>query len=281
MNKSGLRSDYYPFKHLSNSIDSASNSKMSKIDFNLVMSGFILFLVLICYMLSSFFIVDLKSQIEKEMVNLIMSNSSLLTHNESALENCHTLLTNLTLKKFKNNLNNYENHKLYSEYVNTAGVSVSILFCLTLTLLIKYFQRLYSNLLKRTCIVLSVLFILIEFVSLLLNLSIYLKSFHMYSFVENTVIFNKCFYVEGFSDIHETIVYKIFINSFVPTARSVYLCATILILIHFLNLTILIYKIKLIIVINSQKISIRSSFFPSIITENEIPLTETNSIINR
>jgi hypothetical protein len=233
--------------------------KFSKLDFNFILSMAILVFLIIIFTLHNIFIVNLKSHIEKEMVNMIMSNQTLIDNKQ-----CKKLLTTFTLEKFKLNLENYESHKDYLYYTNTTCMGISFTLSVCLIFLIKFRKNAFNKFFKKAAISFAIIFAVIEYVSILFYLSIYLKSFHMYTFIENTLFYNKCFRVEGFEDLHETIVYKVFVNTFLPEAKFVYSCAAVLVMLHFGILIVVIYKIKLLIMINIEHLNCDSTFFSCI-----------------
>lgn len=245
-------------------ISSASNRGIAykKVDFNLILSGGVFLLVLLACLLNNYFIIDLKSTVEKETVAMILSNQTIINENKNStsLESCRKLITEVSLIKFKTNLDNYEKNKSCTIFISAADSIVSFLLFIALLILIKYDPTVpQENFLKKLSIGLAFLFTILEFISLIIYLSIYMKTYHMYKFIEKTIRL-KCFNVYMFKDINETIVYAKFINSFIPSVRFVYSCAVILIVIHFINLIILLYKIKLLIIINMSNRSLNDSF---------------------
>jgi len=230
--------------------------KFSKLDFFLILSVAILIFLVIVFNLHNIFIVNLKSHIEKEMVNMIMSNETLIDNKQ-----CKKLLTNFTLEKFKLNLENYEKHNEYLYYTNITSMAVCFILGVSITFLIKFRRNLFNKCLKKSAIFLAFSFTAIEYISILFYLSVYLKSFHMFTFIESTLVLNKCFKVDGFENLHETIVYKVFVYTFLPEVKFVYSCAAVLVMIHFGIMIVIIYEIKLLIMINVESLNCDSSFF--------------------
>ena len=203
---------------------------------------------------------------------MIMSNETLIDNKQ-----CKKLLTNFTLGKFKLNLENYETHKEYLYYTNITSMGVCFILGVSLIFLIKFRRNLFNKFFKKSAIFLAFILTAIEYISILFYLSVYLKSFHMFTFIESTLFLNKCFKVEGFEDLHETIVYKVFVYTFLPEVKFVYSCAAVLVMIHFGVLIVVIYKIKLLIMINVDSLNFDSSFFSCYDRTDCLEMVDINS----
>jgi hypothetical protein len=59
--------------------------------------------------------------------------------------------------------------------------------------------------------------------------------------------------------MNENVIYEVFISAFLPKLKFVYSSAIILLVLHFGNLIILLYKIKLLLILNLTNGSLNSS----------------------
>lgn len=227
-------------------------SRFRRGDFNLILSGIIFFIVLIGFLLNKTFIVNLKTHIEKEMVNLILTNSTIINTNINITSYiiCRKILTNSSILRFRTNVDKYEKNREYSEMIIISNIIIASLLLIVVIILTKYNTEHIDNFIKKASIILAVIFTLIEYICLILYVSIYLKTFHMYSYSED-IIENNCFTQEMFADnFNENLVYEVFVFAFFPKLKFVYSSAIILMVLHFGNLIILLYKIKLLLILN-------------------------------
>jgi hypothetical protein len=254
--------------------------KFTKADFILIQAALILFMVTIGFLLQNNFIVDLDTRIEKEMMNTILSNRTLTQEiNFTKFNQCRYILSDFSLQKFTQNLKNYERHKDVAQILSYTQISISIVLFVTILILIKTTSTSLLNILKKGSIILCLVLLTIEFFTMVFYVSIYLKSFNMYTYIIQTIE-NKCFSKEIFYDINEEIIYRVFLNSFIPEAKFVFTCAVILIVIHFANWLILLYKIKLLIIANLSNSSLNSTLISKGSLQSESEMNGQDEFFN-
>jgi hypothetical protein len=219
----------------------------TKRDINLVLSFTIFLLVTIGFLLDKYFIIELHNKVEVNMIDKVFGNLSLieLNKNDTIRESCKKMINNKTILKFRVNIDSYESNKYKAEIATQIDLGICLLLLIALLVLFKYDSD--SLIINKACFVLAATFAFTEYISLILYLSLYLKAYHLYTFVFDS---NKCYFEYMFDSVDENIAYQLFINSFLPEVEFVYSCIIVLILLHFGNLIIVLYKMKLLIVLN-------------------------------
>jgi hypothetical protein len=254
--------------------------KFTKADFIFIQSAIILFMISIGYLIQNNFMVDLDSKLEKEMKNTILNNRTLSQEiNFTNFKQCKYILDYFRLNNFTKNLKNYERHKDVTRILAYSQISISIILFTTILILIKTTSILYLNIFKKASILLCLIFLIIEFLTIVFYLSIYLKSFNMYTYISH-ILENKCFSKEIFNNFDEKIIYRLFVNSFIPETKFVYICAIILIVIHFANWLILLYKIKLLLIANMNNSSLNSTLISKFSQQSESEIKAYDDLFN-
>jgi len=101
----------------------------------------------------------------------------------------------------------------------------------------------------------------------------------MYTYISH-ILENKCFSKEIFNNFDEKIIYRLFVNSFIPETKFVYICAIILIVIHFANWLILLYKIKLLLIANMNNSSLNSTLISKFSQQSESEIKAYDDLFN-
>jgi hypothetical protein len=145
-------------------------------------------------------------------------------------------------------LKKYSQNKYLAYYLTVGVLNTSCFTLLTLFFLIKMNWINYKNLLKKLSLLSAFVFFILEYSSLIVYVSIYIKVYKIYEHY-NEVKIKQCVQNEiDVSEINE--LFNDLLTNFIKDLKFIYSSSIIIIISQFTCITIIIYKIKLLITIN-------------------------------
>jgi hypothetical protein len=222
-----------------------------RINLHSSISIMILFICVIAYIIDKSSMFDIKEKLEfhfyqdndqpqyniTRFINELNEYSAML----SSVDNmqCIKILNRLRINSFESNLLNYSFLKSVLYYL------IRIMLLLASILLVMYLllsKSLKNNkLLKKSCFGITILSLCVEYIILIIYMSVYLKNFHVFSFLDKTLS-NNC--LEGLKQAQDVL------SNFIVDVANVYNVSLLLILFRFLTSILLLYMLKLLIIIN-------------------------------
>lgn len=231
-----------------------SSNKFKKSDLLLILGGFIFLLNVINYFIEINSFIEIQDDYKEEILYKALLNKSILyehhfTSSKSSLSECSKFVNNQTLTLHLEYIDKYSSNKYTIYYLTLGDLYTSLFMLISLFFLIKINWMSYKKFFKKLSLFCALCFFIFEYASLIIYISIYLKIYKIYE-LYNEVSIKQCIdnQIEN-SQINELLFNDMLMN-FIHDLKFIYSSSIIIIIIQFVCITIILYKIKLLITIN-------------------------------